>query len=115
MRPQHFLALLVFCLALTGCTARGPLKATPSEEPNPSTLAFSERLGALPDGSTQYFNESPFGPATIDVGQTYLSGLGNECRSARATQSGMSHRFALCLEEGGKWRFIPTIFEGMLR
>ena len=95
---------------------RGPAKPMPcDQEVSLSTRAFSEKLSALPEGSTQYFNESPFGPATIDVGRAYLSGLGNECRSARATQGVMSQRFALCLEEGGKWRFIPTIFEGMLR
>ena len=116
MRLQYLLAFFVFCLALTGCAARGPVKpASSGPESTPASLAFSEEVAALPEGSTQYFTESPFGPATIDAGPLYLSGLGNECRSARLTQETMSHRFAICREENGRWRFLPTIFESMPR
>ncbi len=116
MQLQHILALFVLCFALTGCAARGPAQnaATGTESPT-SSLTFSEEVVALPEGSTQYFAESPFGPANIDMGRLYLSGLGSECRSVRATQGAVSHRFALCREGNGSWRFIPTIFESMSR
>ena len=116
MRLQHLFVLFVFCFSLTGCAVRGPAQSAASNpELTPSALAFSEGVAALPEGSTQHFAESPFGPAIIDVGSLYLSGLGNECRSARATQGAMSHRFALCREGSGSWRFVPTIFESMPR
>ncbi len=109
-------ALCVALFVLSGCAARGTGEPAASEpEAVPAAVSFNEQVAALPEGSTQYFVESPFGPATIDAGPLYLSGLGNECRSARVTRGTMSHRFALCKEENGRWRFIPTIFESMPR
>lgn len=102
--------------ALSGCAARESVPpAASAPEMVPAALSFNEQVAALPEGSTQYFAESPFGPATIEAGPLYLSGLGNECRSARVTRGTMSHRFALCKEENGRWRFIPSIFESMPR
>lgn len=116
MRLRYLHVFFVLCFALTGCAVRGPAKSAACDpESTPSSLRFSEKVAALPEGSTQYFTESPFGPVTIAVGTSYLSGLGNECRSARATEGAMSHRFALCSEGNGSWRFIPTIFESMPR
>lgn len=115
MMLRHCLFLfLAFCAVLSGCATReSAVPATPVPEATPAALSFSEQVAALPEGSTQYFAESPFGPATIETGQLYLSGLGNECRSACVTRGNISHRFALCKEENGAWRFIPTIFESM--
>ena len=115
MRRQCLLSL-AFCAVLSGCAMREPLAPAPAvSEPTPTSLPFNEQVAALPEGSTQYFAESPFGPAAIEAGPLYLSGLGNECRSARVTRETMSHKFALCKEENGRWRFIPTIFESMPR
>lgn len=117
MMLRHCLMLsFALCAVLSGCAAResaSPAASVP--ETAPAALTFNEQVAALPEGSTQYFAESPFGPATIEAGPLYLSGLGNECRSARATRGSMSHRFALCKEEKGNWRFLPTIFESMPR
>ena len=74
---------------------------------------FLAQVAAFPEGATQYFAESPFGPVTIEAGAFYISGLGNKCRSARVTGGSASKRFAVCREENGTWRFIPTIFESM--
>lgn len=119
MRRQKLAVLPALCvtlLALSGCATRGSVALAPSSpEAAPAPLPFNEEVAALPEGSTQYFAESPFGPATIDTGPLYLSGLGNQCRSARVTRGTMSHRFALCKEENGTWRFIPSIFESMPR
>ena len=116
MRRQCLLLSLVFCAVLSGCAARESVSpAASAPETAPASLSFNEQVAALPEGSTQYFAESPFGPAAIEAGPLYLSGLGNECRSARVTRGTMSHRFALCKEENGSWRFIPTIFEIMPR
>lgn len=116
MMLRHCLILsLALCAVLSGCAAResaAPTALVPEEAP---ALSFEERVAALPEGSAQYFAESPFGPATIEAGPLYLSGLGNECRSARVTRGSMSYRFALCKEENGAWRFIPTVFESMPR
>lgn len=111
---RQSLLFLVFCAILSGCAAREPL-APVTSEPTPAVLTFNEQVAALPEGSTQYFAESPFGPASIEAGPLYLSGLGNECRSARVTHGTLSHKFALCKEENGAWRFIPTVFESMPR
>lgn len=119
MKARHFAVLPVLCAVaflLSGCAARESASpATSVPEMAPAALPFNEQVAALPEGSTQYFAESPFGPATIEAGPRYLSGLGNECRSARATRGSMSYRFALCKEENGAWRFIPTVFESMPR
>ncbi len=116
MRRRQSLLFLVFCAILSGCAARESASpATSVPETAPAALTFNEQVAALSEGSTQYFAESPFGPATIEAGPFYLSGLGNECRSARATHGTMSYRFALCKEENDAWRFIPTVFESMLR
>ena len=109
MRREYLTISLALCAVLSGCAARE------SAAPTAAALTFNEQVAALPEGSTQYFAESPFGPATIEVGPLYLSGLGNECRSARVTHGNMSHRFALCKEKNGAWRFIPTVFESMPR
>ena len=115
MRRQCLTISLALCAVLSGCAAReSAVPTTPVPEEAPA-LSFDERVAALPEGSTQYFVESPFGPATIEAGPLYLSGLGNECRSARVTHGNMSHRFALCKEKNGAWRFIPTVFESMPR
>ena len=90
------LLFLLPALLLTGCAGRyapAMLSADSSVAPAPS---FADQVAALQEGSTQYFAESPFGPSTIEAGPLYLSGLGNECRSARAASGTMSHRFAVC-------------------
>ena len=113
---RQSLLFLLFCAILSGCAARESASpATSVPETAPAALTFNEQVAALPEGSTQYFAESPFGPASIEAGPLYLSGLGNECRSARVTRGSMSYRFALCKEENGAWRFIPTVFESMPR
>ncbi len=117
MKPQNFSVLPLLCAAvflLSGCAARQS-PAPVASETAPAAPPFNEQVAALPEGSTQYFAESPFGPATIEAGPLYLSGLGNECRSARVTRGTLSHRFALCREENGAWRFLPTVFESMPR
>ena len=86
--------------------------AAPVPEAAPAALSFGEQVAALPEGSTQYFAESPFGQATLDAGPLYLSGLGNECRLIRVTRGTASYQLTLC-KENGTWRFIPSIFEGM--
>ncbi len=111
---RPFLIFLGFCAILSGCAAREPL-APVTSEPTPAVLTFNEQVAALPEGSTQYFAESPFGPASIEAGPLYRSGLGSECRSARVTRGTMSHRLALCKDENGAQHFIPTIFESMPR
>ncbi|EGW50006.1 hypothetical protein HMPREF1022_02949 [Desulfovibrio sp. 6_1_46AFAA] len=113
---RQSLLFLVFCAILSGCAARESVSPTTSTpETVPAAQSFNEQVAALPEGATQYFAESPFGPASIEAGAPYLSGLGNECRSARVTRGTMSHRFAFCKEEKGNWRFLPTIFESMPR
>ena len=110
---RQSLLFLVFCAILSGCAAResaAPTALVPEEAP---ALSFEERVAALPEGSAQYFAESPFGPAAIDAGPFYLSGLGDECRSVRVARGSTSHRFALCKEKNSVWHFIPTIFESM--
>lgn len=114
-------------LALSGCAGRDPLAAAPilpaaalpGQEAAPgmaaSALSFSDQVAALPEGSTRSLAESPFGPASIDAGPAYRSGLGEECRSARAARNGETTLFAVCRDAGGVWRFIPTIFEDMPR
>ena len=114
MRLQHVLFLLAVSLTLPGCAMREPLTPVVSEpEAVPLVVSFTEQVVAFPEGATQYFAESPFGPVTIEAGAVYISGLGNKCRSARVTGGSASKRFAVCLEENGTWRFIPTIFESM--
>ena len=113
MRRQCLLLSLVFCAVLSGCAARESVSpAASAPETAPASLSFNEQVAALPEGSTQYFAESPFGPAAIEAGPLYLSGLGNECRLIRVTRGTASYQLTLC-KENGTWRFIPSIFEGM--
>jgi len=81
---RHCLILsLALCAVLYGCAAReyaAPTALVPEEAP---ALSFEERVAALPEGSAQYFAESPFGPAAIDASTFYISGLSNECRTVR--------------------------------
>ena len=113
MRRQCLTISLALCAVLSGCAAReSAVPTTPVPEEAPA-LSFDERVAALPEGSTQYFAESPFGPATIEAGPLYLSGLGNECRSAYVNGNTGRYRFAVCREQNGAWRFIPTVFESM--
>ena len=119
MNPQNFIVLPVLSAAfflLSGCVAResvSPAASAPGAVP--AALSFNEQVAALPEGATQYFAESPFGPAADEAGPFYLSGLGNECRPVRVTRDAIRHRFALCRNENGEWDFIPAIFESMPR
>lgn len=118
MRLQRFLLFPVFCAALSGCAARGPVEPGASvPEAAPASLSFSALVAELPEGSTQYFAESPFGPATIAAGPLYLSGLGNECRPARVrTELGGESTFAVCRAgEDSAWNFVPPVFEAVPR
>ncbi len=114
MMLRHCLILsLALCAVLSGCAAReSAVPAASVPEAAPAALSFGEQVAALPEGSTQYFAESPFGQATLDAGPLYLSGLGNECRLIRVTRGTASYKLTLC-KENGTWRFIPSIFEGM--
>ena len=109
------LLFLLPALLLTGCAGRYA-PATLGVEANVlSAPTFAEQVADLPEGASQDFAESPFGPATVTGGGSYLSGLGNECRSARASSGSLRHRFAVCREQNGAWRFIPSVFESMPR
>ena len=113
MRREYLTISLALCAVLSGCAARESAAPTaPVPEAAPAALSFGEQVAAQPEGSTQYFAESPFGQATLDAGPLYLSGLGNECRLIRVTRGTASHKLTLC-KENGTWRFIPSIFEGM--
>ena len=116
---SQVLVSVAFCIVLpilSGCAARESASpATFVPERLPDALPFNEQIAALPEGSIQYFAESPFGPASIEAEGSYLSGMGHECRSARAASGDKSHRFVVCREKDGEWRFIPTIFESILR
>ena len=114
MMLRHCLILsLALCAVLSGCAAReSAVPAASVLEAAPAALSFGEQVAALPEGSTQYFAESPFGQATLDAGPLYLSGLGNECRLIRVTCGTASYQLTLC-KKNGTWRFIPSIFEGM--
>ena len=76
MRLQHVLFLLAVSLTLPGCAMREPLTPAVSEpESVPLAVSFTEQVAAFPEGATQYFAESPFGPVTIEAGAFYISGL----------------------------------------
>ena len=101
-------------VVLSGCVARGPVAPAPAgTETRPAVLSFEAQLAALPEGGAQHFTESPFGPAFIEAGPHYLSGLGNQCRTIVVTRGTQRHRHALCKEKSGTWRLVPSIFEGM--
>lgn len=108
------LLFLLPALLLTGCAGRYAPTTLSADSSVPLAPAFADQVAALLEGSTQYFAESPFGPATVTSGKSYLSGLGNECRSAYVNNTGR-YRFAVCREQNGAWRFIPTVFESMPR
>ena len=113
MMLRHCLILsLALCAVLSGCAGRYAPATLAADSSVPLAPAFADQVAALPDGSTQYFAESPFGQATLDAGPLYLSGLGNECRLIRVTRGTASYQLTLC-KENGTWRFIPSIFEGM--
>ena len=67
MRLQHVLFLLALSLTLPGCAMREPLTPAVSEpEAVPLAVSFTEQVATFPEGATQYFAESPFGPVTIE-------------------------------------------------
>ena len=108
---------LCCCIVLTvlsGCVARGPVAPAPAETATrPAALSFETLLASLPDGGVQQFDESPFGPAVIEVGGRYLSGLGNQCRPIFVVRGIQRHRAAICKEKNGAWRLIPPVFESI--
>lgn len=116
MRLQNLIVLSLLCAAslLPGCAARDSLKSTSANEhADAASLSFSDQIAALPEGAMHYVAEGSFGPATVEAGAFYTSGLGHECRSIRITRGSESRKFALCHENGGPWGFIPTIFESL--
>ena len=62
MRREYLTISLALCAVLSGCAARESAAPTaPVPEAAPAALSFGEQVAALPEGSTQYFAESPFG------------------------------------------------------
>lgn len=107
---RFFFLFLILVNLLAGCATRASI--SPEEQAKENALrAFSEELSSLPTGASQFFPNSPYGPANIEAGGFYISGLGNECRSARILHGAGSYRFALCKGKDDQWLPIPTIFE----
>lgn len=108
------LFLICFLLAgfLPGC-AKKPALTPEQADAEKSLMTFNSELAEMPDGATRFFPNSPFGPTTIQAGPFYISGMGNECRSARVLQGSASYRFALCRQQDDLWHSIPTIFESI--
>lgn len=118
MRKLHLAPLFFLCVALSGCAVRATQGER--EEGRAELLSaarpFAEQVAELPQGASQFFTDSPFGPATVEGGTAYVSGLDSECRSARATRGTEHFVFAVCRgSEADAWRFIPSIFESVPR
>ncbi len=110
---MRLLAALILPVMLAGCCLHQDAAPTETSLVPADALAdaFADQVASLPEGGTQHFASSPFGAAVVSGGAFYLSGLGQECRSAFADGSAGRFRFAVCRETGGAWRFIPTVFE----
>lgn len=105
-------------LASGACTTRSTNTSQVTESTIPAQAApvtFANQVAAMPTGSTQYFEESPFGAISIQAGSFYTSGLGKECRSVVVSSGAMGNKFALCREKTGPWEFVPSVYEGMSR
>ena len=112
-KMRTILCVLAVCLTLSGCAVRGTSdKDVPDVPPVPT---FTEQVAALPNGVAQPFEQSPYGAVLITAGSPYVSGLGNQCRPIRITQGSMQYKAAVCQQEDGEWRIIPTIFDCMPR
>ena len=113
MRLQVLALVLAITLALPACALRSSKQAAHDKE-TPPVPSFAEQVAGLPNGVTQPFAQSPYGPVTVTAGSIYVSGLGNQCRPINIVQGTMQYRAAVCQEEQG-WRVIPTIFDNMPR
>ena len=135
MRIVLFLSALALSLLLmlNGCTPVKTASGDPSDiimnDPGQKTAGFASaaqqdkdstsdwaaRVAELPEGSSALFDTSPFGPVLVEVGQTYCSGLGHECRSTVLTAEGKRTSLALCRDDSGIWDFVPSVFENLPR
>lgn len=116
MRLRWILFIFFIWLALPSCAIREPIAPVASRpEATSEALLFNNEIATLPEDSTQYFAKTPFGPATINAGSFYTSGLGHKCRLVRVTTETKTHNFALCRKEDGNWHLIPSIFENIVR
>ncbi|MDR1656935.1 MAG: hypothetical protein LBT47_05185 [Deltaproteobacteria bacterium] len=115
MRTHLLLISVILGIVLSGCVIRivdkHPKKQVESEYTEPS---FAEQVARQPEGTSNFYADSPIGPIMVETGTTYISGLGSQCRSARGTMETKSILLAVC-KVNGAWRFIPTIFDSGAR
>ncbi len=115
LRKSGMIGLILsalLCLELSACSSYD--QSHFSEEmiaaPSPS---LADELAVLPTGVQRFFDVTPFGPATIEAGSFYLSGLGEQCRAASVLRGVERQRLALCKQSDGAWRLLPSIFESL--
>lgn len=115
-RPVLLSALL---MTLAGCAGHAPAPRMAEQNPvtAPAASVFAEQVAMLSPGQARTFTGSPFGPAMVEAGASYVSGLGNECRAARVRPDmGVMRAFAVCrAPDGGAWKVVPSIFEDVPR
>ena len=108
------LCLCALLLVVGGCAPQPA--STPGEEATPPVSGdpFAAAVSRLMPGE-QVVMATPFGgEGVVQLEGSYTSGLGQSCRRAQATVSGVSHRVAVCLDENG-WFTAGSIFENLPR
>jgi hypothetical protein len=113
-----FFQIMMACLILTmaGCAARtGSPVAPAADAAGDSGGAFARLVGEAPAGVPLDVPSTPYGgPATVIPGDSYVSGLGQGCRSVVIMEAGRQFRAGVCRGEEG-WIPLPLIFEPMPR
>lgn len=108
------LVALCCIMVCIGCTAHrsSPSNTLPIEDQLSSPdMALAQYIGSGHAGDSGSFSGTRYGATVnVEVGQPYISGLGQPCRGARLLERSSRKMLAACKGEDGLWRLAPDIF-----
>ncbi|WP_366938371.1 DVU3141 family protein [uncultured Desulfovibrio sp.] len=106
--------MLCSALCCAGCATHKNTTAqvSPVEEQLSSPdMALAQYIGSGHAGDSGSFSGTRYGATVnVEVGQPYISGLGQPCRGARLLERSSRKMLAACKGEDGLWRLAPDIF-----
>lgn len=113
---MKLLCAAVLCCAMCsmGCAAHHSTPSAnlpPEEQPSSPDMLLAQFIGSGHAGDSSAFSGTRYGSTvTVEVGQPYLSALGETCRGARLLERSSHRMLAACRGGDGQWRLAPDIF-----
>lgn len=113
-----FLAFLVCCPLLFGCSNKSVEPPAPGAESALSTAPPSSPLVSFiagnEQGASSKIQDTEFGNVTVFVEEAYISALGRQCKKARVQVTRECAEVVAICKEDGRWAQMPSIWRSCL-